>query len=51
MFIAVEKGGDSREVLQSEKYHANIINLRGLRARNQTESWISRTLNELYPYQ
>ena len=34
MFIAAEKGGDSREVLQSEKYHANIINVRGLRAWN-----------------
>ena len=37
MFIAAQKGGDSREVLQSEKYHANIINLRGLRARNQRD--------------
>lgn len=34
MFIAAEKGGDSREVLQSEKYHANIINVRGLRPWN-----------------
>ena len=50
MFIAVEKGGDSREVLPSEKYHANIINSRGLRARNDRLR-ISRTLNELYPYQ
>ena len=49
MFIALEKGGDSREVLQSEKYHANIINFRERRVK-LPGSRESRTLNELYPY-